>query len=144
MAKRETCLFFYLPFPSSPACFLFSPLLSQPCSRKDETPWERDCFPASLRSEHTRWQVAATRCGDDKSLRVYWRILSPKKVARKQIRLNLCDLLPTKTKICTWIHQHTRSDLSPRRVTQLVAASYRPTCTHGVICRREALQRRVA
>ena len=34
-------------------------------------------------------------------------------------------------------------DLSPQRIAQLVAQTCRPTCTQGVICRRDMLQRRV-
>ena len=143
-----------------PARFLLSPLLSQPCSQKDKIPWKRDCFPGSLRSEHTGWQVVATRCTDTSQrqiapsvLEIFVKIFvlpqqnSVAATSRtKSNRLNLCDLLPAKTKICTWIYQHTRSDLSPRSVApsklspdlytrsdlspRNVAATCRLTCSH--------------
>ena len=31
-------------------------------------------------------------------------------------------------------------DFSPQRIAQLVAETFRPTCTQGVICRRDVLQ----
>ena len=59
-------------------------------------------------------------------------------VAKSQIRLNLCDLLRrqnsvVETKIFAKILQYTRSDLLP----QHVAATSRPICTQGEICRRD-------
>ena len=95
-------------------------------------------------------QVAATRCGHSSQGQIVScekvglrnRSLSPQQVAQNQIRLNLCGLLrrqnsDVETKISKKIVQYTRGDLSLRRVAQLAAGTYRPTCTHGVICRRD-------
>ena len=62
-----------------------------------------------------------THCGD-KSLLVYWRILLQQRVAKNQIRQNLCDLLQqhnsvAETKIFTKI--------SPVHTKQVVALMYR-------------------
>ena len=108
-------------------------------------------FFINLRSEHTRRQVPATRCGDTSLRQIALSvlenfcenlclrniILSRQRVAKNQIRLNLCDLLRgqnsvAETKICTWIHQteYAPSDLSLRRVAQLIA---RPVHTEWFI-----------
>ena len=77
-------------------------------------------FFINLRSEHTRRQVPATRCGDTSLRQIALSvlenfcenlclrniILSRQRVAKNQIRLNLCDLLRgqnsvAETKICT-------------------------------------------
>ena len=102
-------------------------------------------------SNMSRRHVAATNrfvCTGE----LFWKSLTLKQnfvaaISRKKSnRLNLCDLLPAKTKICTWIHQHTRSDLSPRSVApsklspdlytrsdlspRSVAATCRLMCSH--------------
>ena len=102
-------------------------------------------------------QVAATRCSHSSLRQIVScekfglrnRSLSPQQVAQNQIRLHLCDLWrrwnsDVETKISKKIVQYTRGDLSLRRVAQLSAGTYRPTCTHGMICRRELLQWHVA
>ena len=68
------------------------------------------------------------------------RILSPQQVAQIQSDLIFCDLLQrqnsvVETKVLikfSSTHEAIcRYDVSPHRV----AATYRPTCKHGVICR---------
>ena len=109
----------------------------------------------SLRSVHTRRQVAAT-CRNDTSqqqiascvletfcenLCLCNRILSQRHVAKNQIKQNWCNLLQqqnsvAETKIFTRFpstHEAIcRCNVSP----QHVAATCCRTCTHQVICRR--------
>ena len=96
--------------------------------------------------------VVAT-CRSDKSLRVHWRIFAKVFVsAMSRTKSNQTEFkqLSAVTKFCFGdkdFHKnspvHTRR-LSLQRVQQLVAGTYRPTCTHGVICHYEVLQRHVA
>ena len=103
--------------------------------------------------------VAAKRPSDKSLRRVYGRIfcenlclgnriLSPQHVRaqiKNQIRQNLCDLSRRQNpvaekKIFSQKFSRTheaicRCDVSPQRV----ASTSRPTCTHGVICRRDVL-----
>ena len=77
--------------------------------------------------------VSATRCSD-KSLRVYWRICEKIFVFAEFVRLAaIAD-----TEIFTEILQYTvKRFVPPMPSPQRVAATSRPICTHGVICRRD-------
>ena len=63
------------------------------------------------------------------------RILSLQQVAQNQIRQNLCNLSQgqnyiAETKISTKILQYTRSNMKPRHVIQLFAATYHLVCSN--------------
>ena len=106
-----------------------------------------------MKGAHNHWWIRTTRCSHSLQGQIVScekfglrnRSLSPQQFAQNQIRLNLCDLLrgqnsDVETKISKKIVPYTRGDLSLRRVVQLAAGTYRPTCAHGVICRSELLQ----
>ena len=97
-------------------------------------------FPLHAATNHRERSIHRRNHRSEKSLRLCWRIfmkiivsatiLSPQQIAQNQIRLNLCDLLRqqnsvAETKICTWIHQHTK-----RFVAATCCPTYRPAGLH--------------
>ena len=106
---------------------------------------------------HIRRQVAATQipwCVLEnfcENLCRCNRILSPQQVGQIQSDLSFCDLLQRQNSVAEtkifrkilYLSTHEaicRCDVSPH----CVSATNRPTCTHGVICRRDWLLQLVA
>lgn len=90
---------------------------------------------------------ALQACGTD--FLSSWKTALPWGLSKTNLSELKCDLLRrqncvAETKVFKKILQQTRCDLSRLCVVQFVAATYRPTCTHWVICRCDALQRHVA
>ena len=127
------------------------------CCRGTELKFLTSTFKP-LRSVHTRQQFVATCHGDTLQWQIVlfctveflWKSLQQNTSCTNSVLFEFLRLVTAK-KLCCGdkdFHQKfsstheaiCRCDMSPHRV----AATSRPTCTHGVICRRDLLLQLVA